>query len=267
MHELAQLDAGTFILFTLVLTRVSALLMTAPIYGTPEVPLQVRALFALALSLVVFPTQWGTSLSVPGGFLEYALLLGSELAVGLALGLGVTILFSGIELAGHLIDQTSGLMLAEIFDPVQGANTSIISRFLYVITVLVFVSIGGHRIVMAGLLDTFQTIPAGTAAVPPSLAQLLVTLVAQSFSLGIRAAAPVVASVLLANLVLGLIARAVPQLNILLIGLGMNALLALGVLGISLGAAVWVFEDHLEPTVSAVVDGLHGREYAVESRQ
>lgn len=259
MPTLPPLDAGTFILFTLVLTRVSGLLMTAPIYGTLEIPLQVRALFAFALSLLVFPSQWATTVPDPGSLLAYAILLGSELAIGLVLGLGVTILISGIELAGHMIDQVSGLMLAEIFDPVQGTNSSIVSRLLYLTTMLVFVTIGGHRMVMAGLLDTFQAIPAGSAAAPPSVGEVLVALVAQSFSLGIRAAAPVVASLLVANLVLGLIARALPQLNLLVVGLGMNALLALGILGISLGAVVWVFEDQIEPTVRAVLDGLHSR--------
>ena len=259
MSALPPLDAGTFILFTLVLSRVSGLLMTAPIYGTAEIPLQVRALFALALSLLVFPSQWATALPDPGSLLAYAILLGSELVIGLVLGLGVSILISGIELAGHMIDQVSGLMLAEIFDPVQGTNTSIVSRLLYLTTILVFVTIGGHRMVMAGLLDTFQTIPAGSAAVPTSVGEVLVALLAQSFSLGIRAAAPVVASLLIANVVLGLIARALPQLNLLVLGLGMNALLALGILGVSLGAAVWVFQHQLEPTVHAVLEGLHGR--------
>jgi len=256
MDWLPQFEVGKFILFTLILTRVSGLLMTAPIYGTPEIPLQVRALFAFALSLLVVPSQWGVPMPDPGNLAVYLLLIGSELAIGLALGLGITILFSGIELAGHLIDQVSGMMIAEIFDPVQGNNTSIVSRLLYLVTVSIYVAIGGHRLAMAGLLDTFQSIPPGSASMPGSLAGMLVTLLAQSFELGIRAAAPVVAAMLLANLVLGLIARALPQLNLFVLGFGLNAMLALGILGISLGGAAWVFEDQIEPTINAVLDAL-----------
>ena len=110
--------------------------------------------------------------------------------------------------------------------------------------------------VMAGLLDTFHALPPGSAVMPASLADTLVTLVGQSFALGIRAAAPVVASLLLANLVLGLISRALPQLNVLVVGFGLNALLALGILGISLGSAVFVFRDQVEPVIDAVLAGL-----------
>jgi flagellar biosynthetic protein FliR len=260
MDWLQQIEIGRFILFTLILTRVSGLLMTAPIYGTPDIPLQVRALFAFALSLLVAPSQWGVPAPDPGNLPYYLLLIGSELVIGLALGLGITILFSGIELAGRLIDQVSGMMMAEIFDPVQGESTSILSRLLYLLTGSIYVAVGGHRLAMAGLLDTFQAIPPGSAAMPPDLADTLVTLVTQSFTLGIRAAAPVVASLLVANLVLGLISRALPQLNLFALGFGLNALLALGVLGISLGAAAWVFEDQIEPTISAVLDGLRSRQ-------
>jgi flagellar biosynthetic protein FliR len=256
MGWIEQFDAGKFILFTLILTRVSGLLMTAPIYGTPDIPLQVRALFAFALSLLVVPSQWGVAVPDAGNLPQYLLLIGSELVVGLALGLGISILFSGIELAGHLIDQVSGMMIAEIFDPVQGNNTSIVSRLLYWVTASIYVAIGGHRLAMAGLLDTFQSIPPGSASMPGSLTGTLVALLTQSFELGIRAAAPVVAAMLLANLVLGLIARAMPQLNLFVLGFGLNAMLALGILGISLGAAVWVFEDQIEPTVNAVLDSL-----------
>jgi flagellar biosynthetic protein FliR len=263
MQWLQHLDVGAFLLFTLVLSRVSGLLMTAPIYGTADIPTHVRALFTLAIAVLVFPSQWGVPVPDPGNLAQYLVLIGSELAVGAGLGLGIVILFSGIDLAGHLIDQVSGLMIAEVFDPTQGNNTSIVARLMSLVTLAVFVAIGGHRIVMAGLLDTFHTIPPGSAAIPAALGQTLVTLVGESFALGIRAAAPVVASMLLANLVLGLISRALPQLNILVIGFGINALLALGVLAISIGAAVWVFEDQIEPTVAAVLEGLKHAGYTL----
>jgi flagellar biosynthetic protein FliR len=259
MDWLGQLDAGKFVLFTLVLTRVSGLLMTAPIYGTSEIPLQVRGLFAMAIAVLVFPSQWSVALADPGNLVQYLVLVGSELIVGLALGLGVTILFSGLDLTGRLIDQVSGLTIAEVFDPSQGDNTSIISRLLFLVALSVFVTIGGHRMVMAGLLDTFQSIPPGSAAMPVSLGDTLVALITQSFALGIRAAAPVLASLLLANVVLGLISRALPQLNVLVIGFGVNALLAMGILGISLGAAMLVFRDQVDPVVNAVLDGLKSK--------
>ena len=256
MDWLGQLDVQRFILFTLVLTRVSGVVMTVPVFGTPDVPAQVRALLGVALAVLVMPSQWDVPVGDPGTILHYLVFVGSELVVGVSLGLGVAILFAGIEVAGQMIAQTSGLAIAEIFDPAQETNVSVFSRLLFLVTLAIFLSIGGHRLVMTGLLDTFQSIPPGSAAIPRSLVETLVTLVAESFSLGIRAAAPLVVSLLLANLVLGLIGRTLPQLNILVVGFGINSLLTLGVLAMALGSAAWVFQPEIEPAVAAILEAL-----------
>ncbi|MGO8750543.1 MAG: flagellar biosynthetic protein FliR [Thermoguttaceae bacterium] len=253
MDWLEHLDAQKFLLFTLVLTRVSGLCVTAPIYGTQQVPTQIRALVAFALALLVTPTQWGAALPYPGSLVEWLVLVGGELLVGMSLGIGIVVLLSGIGLTGQMVGQASGLQAAEVLDPSQGDNVSVFSQLFSMLATAVFVLIGGHRILMAALLDTFQFIPPGGMTLPIPLAEKFVTLVSLSFSLGVRAAGPVVASLLVAHLVLGLIGRTVPQLNILVIGFGMNILLALGVLTLSLGAAVWLFQEQIEPVVENMV--------------
>lgn len=257
MDWLVQLDVDKFLLFTLVLTRVSGLTVTAPIYGSQEVPMQVRALLAFALALLIVPTQWDVPLAYPGTMLNYLVFVGAELLVGLCLGLGITILFSGIQLAGTVIGQVGGLMVANILDPSAGEQVSLFSRLLHLLAMVVFVSIGGHRMVMAGLLDTFQSIPPGSAAIPVSMAHTLVALLTQSFVLGVRAAAPAVVAILLSTLVMGLIGRTLPQLNILAVGFGLNSMLTFGVLAIALGAGVMVFQDQVEPTITMLLDALH----------
>jgi flagellar biosynthetic protein FliR len=163
---LRQLDPEKFLLFTLVLTRVSGLTMTAPIYGTKDVPLQVRALLAVALALLLAPSQWHVDVAHPGTTLNYLVFVGSELLIGTCLGLGVVILFSGVQLAGQLVGRIGGLMLADVFDPTTESSVPMFSRLLWLVTFSVFVCIGGHRVVMAGLLDTFRTIPPGSGLVP-----------------------------------------------------------------------------------------------------
>lgn len=257
MDWLHQLDLEKFLLFTLVLTRVSGLTMTAPIYGTNEVPMQVRALLAVALALLITPSQWDVAVEYPGSAINYLVFIGSELLVGLCLGLGIVILFSGAQLAGQMIGRIGGLMLADVFDPSTEASVPIFSRLLLLVTMAVFVCIGGHRLVMAGLLDTFQTIPPGSGALPQSIAETFVVLLAQSFSLGIRAAVPVVTALLLSTLVMGLISRTLPQLNILMVGFGLNAMLTFATFSLTLGAAAWVFQEQVEPALEILLDALH----------
>jgi flagellar biosynthetic protein FliR len=257
MDWLTQIDVDKFLLFTLVLCRVSGLVATAPIYGGQVVPMQVRALLAFALAVLIAPTQWGTPIQDPGTMLNYLVFVVGELLVGVSLGLGITILFSGVQLAGDMIGRVGGLMLADVFDPSQGTSVPLLSRFLFLVTMAVFVCVGGHRIVMAGLLDTFQSIPLGSGAPSASIAETFVLLLAQSFQLGVRAGLPVVTALLLSTLVMGLISRTLPQLNILMVGFGMNAMLTFGALALSLGAAVWVFQQQLEPAVETLLEALH----------
>jgi flagellar biosynthetic protein FliR len=257
MDWLQQLDLEKFLLFTLVLTRVSGLTMTAPIYGTNDVPMQVRALLAVALALLITPTQWHVAVEYPRTTINYLVFIGGELIIGLCLGLGIVILFSGIQLAGQLVGRIGGLMLADVFDPGAEESVPVFSRLLFLVTLAVFVCIGGHRMVMAGLLDTFQTIPPGSGAPADSIAEALVVLVSQSFSLAIRASVPVVTALLLSTLVMGLISRTLPQLNILMVGFGMNSMLCFATFSLTLGAAAYVFQEQVEPALEILLDALH----------
>ena len=230
MDWLSQIDVSKFLVFTLVLVRVSGLMVTTPIFGSKEIPMQVRALLAMAVAVLIMPSQWNTTVPDPGTTLNYAVIVAGELIIGICLGLGITILFSGIQLAGQMIGRIGGLMLADVFDPSVGTSVPIFSRFLLLICTTVFLLIGGHRMVLAGLLDTFVSMPLGGGSLPASLDQEFLgklvaafeLLLTQSFSLGIRAAAPVIVSLLLSTLVMGLISRTLPQLNILAVGFGLN---------------------------------------------
>ncbi len=250
-------DFHIFLIFTLVLTRVSGLVISVPIYGTPEVPMQVRGLLAVALAVLVTPTQMDMVVDDPGSLTNYLIVLASELFIGLILGLGVAILFSGVQMAGQLVAQASGMAMANVIDPSSGEEIPELARVLFWVTIAVYVTLGGHRIVMAGLLNTFAAMPLGSGLAPPSLdaiVQTLQILVGQSFSLGVRAAGPLLASLLLATLVVALIGRTLPQLNVMVLGFGLNSVLTFGVLALSIGAAVWVFQDELAATVDLLME-------------
>ncbi len=244
------------ILFALVLARVAGLTMTAPIYGTNDVPMQVRILLAAAFALLIAPLQWHAAAVPFGSLVHLAAMLGVEAAIGACLGLGVLVLVHAMTLAGEMIAQASGLGIAEMFDPTIEENVSQFSRLMFLTAVTIFLCIGGHRMVMAGLLDSFQTIPPGSGEFPSSLAEGFTTLVSMSFSLGVRVAAPVVTSLLLATVVLGLIGRTLPQLNIFAVGFGLNSLLAFAALGLTLGAAAWAFQDQIQPAMQTIFDAL-----------
>ena len=165
----------------------------------------------------------------PRTILNYLVLIGGEVLIGLTLGVGVLILFSGVQLAGQVIAQMSGLSLADVFNPGFDTSVPLISQFLYMFALAIYVISGGHRILMAGLLGTFSSIPPGAAGLSTSIVDAMSVLVTESFTLGVRAAAPATVALLLATLVMGLISRTLPQLNILAVGFGLNAMVTFGV--------------------------------------
>ena len=207
--------------------------------------------------MLIVPTQWDVPLAYPGTMLNYLVFVGAELLVGLCLGLGITILFSGIQLAGTVIGQVGGLMVADVLDPSAGEQVSLFSRLLYLVTLVVFVSIGGHRMVMAGLLDTFQSIPPGSAAMPVSMADTLVDAAHPELRPGRPrggAGGDGDSAVHAGDGPDRPDAAAVEHPG----GrLRLNSMLTFGVLAIALGAAVMVFQDQVEPTITMLLDALH----------
>ena len=241
MPLLETLLFNQFAVFTLVLARVGALIMTAPIFGSAAIPIRARALLTVAISLILTPLLTTSPPTDMTNLLVYARYLASEALIGLLLGFGITLLLSGIQLTGQIISQLGGTALADVFDPTLNSNLSVYSQLFYFLTLAMFVLLDGHRLVMDALLDTYAWMPPGHGSLGTGYVETLTTLLAQSFLLGIRAAAPTMTALLLATLVLGLIGRTMPQINILAVGFGVNSLLTLGCLFTTIGAIVWAF--------------------------
>jgi flagellar biosynthesis protein FliR len=249
MGQLEIFLISRFMIFTLVLARIGGLIVIAPIFGTLSLPRQVRAFLAVAISLVVTPVFIHTTLPPVTDLATYGWLMANEVAIGLLLGLGVTIMFSGIQVAGQIVSQMSGLSLADVFDPGFDENVSMFTQLFHFLTMAVFVAIGGHRIMIEAVLQTFAWAPPGHAALGETYVDALTGLMTQSFALGINAAAPLLIALFLSTIVLGLIGRTLPQINIIAVGFGINSFLTLAMTLMSLGAVAWTFQ---EPTIEAL---------------
>ncbi len=236
-------------IFTLILGRIGALFATAPIFRLQTVPTQVRALLAIAVSMLVMPLYADLSYVSPWNLFAFGGLLVNEILVGLLLGLGMQILFSGIQVAGQVVSQLSGMSLAEVSNPTFEGGSSVFAELFNFVTLAVFVALGGHRMVMGALLDTFQWAPPGRCLLGESYAEVLVGILQQSFHLGLRASAPIMIALLLSTLVLGLVSRTLPQINVIAVGFGLNSLLTLGALFISIGAVAWTFQEPIADTL------------------
>lgn len=245
MQLLETLLVGQFITFVLVLTRVSGVVMTAPLFGAQGIPRRVRGILAVSLALLITPLQDTASAALVSNLIELAHLMALEALVGLLLGLGLNIIFSGVQVAGQIVSQMSGMSLADVFSPGFNEQVSVFSQLFFFLTLAVFISLGGHRLVIEALLQTYQWAPPGQAFLSDNFVEALVSVVTQSFLLGIRAAAPILTALLLSTIVLGLISRTLPQLNVILIGFNLNSMLTLAAIFLSLGSLAWTFQESI----------------------
>ena len=243
-------------LFTLILGRVGALVATAPLLSSVAAPRRVRALLAVAMAMLITPLYAASPVAGRLDVPTFARMLVGEVLVGLLLGLGMTILLSGVQVAGQIVSQISGMALGDVFNPALDDNVSVFTQMFYFVTIAVFVAIGGHRMMIEALIDTFEWAPPGEAHLGDSYGEAVLTMLSQSFELGVRAAAPLMVALFLSTVVLGLISRTLPQINTIVIGFGVNSLLTIGVMFLSLGAVVWTFQAPIAEALDLLVDSV-----------
>lgn len=174
--------------------------------------------------------------SMPSTVLDFAWTAGNEFVLGFVLGFGVMIIMSGLQLAGELLDQQSGIAMGEVVNPGFEINGSISGQFLFLLGITVFVCMepmGGHLLVISALVETFQTLPIGEAQVSFAAYEVLRDLVHQSLVLAIQVAAPMLATMALVALAMGFLGHTVPQINVLVIGFPIRVSINLVILTLS----------------------------------
>ncbi len=243
--------------FWLVLTRLSGMMVLAPIWGSRTIPRRIRAFLAVGLALVITPLVWHQPAPYPDNLIMLAILAGCELAIGLTIGLAIKMYFAGLQLAGQLMGQMSGMSLANIASPSFDANVSVFSQMLHVLMLAIFVITGGHRRLLGALIASFQSLPIGQVRLDGSLVRALTDVLQQSFVFGLQIAAPVMVAMLLSLLIMGLISRTLPQLNILAVGFSVNGLIMLATLLLCLGVLARVFEAHSLDALEILQPVLH----------
>ena len=157
-----------------------------------------------------------------------------EVAIGLLLGLTLHFVFDAVQLAGHLVGFQAGLSLVNLIDPNTEVETTVFSIFHQVVTLLIFLQLNIHHWLVRGLVKSFEYLPPGSAGATAPAAEELVRVAGGMFLLAVQLAAPVIIATLVADVALGLIGKASPQLPVLFVGFSVKALLALAILGASL---------------------------------
>ncbi len=228
---MAQLAAGTIFLATL---RVLGIFLAAPVLSHWAMPVRLRVALSLVIAVAVMPTL--PAAAVPAGSIELLLAGAVELGIGAVIGFAARLVFVGIEMAASYVGQQMGLSLIEALNPTVDEEGGATVRLYEMLALVIFLGIGGHQTLISALLGSFQSAPLMSFGEPAAVLKLVTGLLAASFALALKTALPVVLTLILATVAMGLLQRSIPQLNIFSAGLPMTVLLGL----LTLAAAVAV---------------------------
>lgn len=234
------------------LIRVTGLMLAEPILSNRGVPIRLRMGIAVVLTLTVaplLPTPPAVDFLSPQGVVMAA----QQLLIGITLGFMMRIVLNGVEMAGHIAGLSMGLGFATFFDPQSGAQSPVLAQFLGIITILLFLASNGHLLMIAALFESFQVLPISTNPLPAQGFMNLLEATGQMFVIGVTLSLPLVAAILIANVGLGVLARAAPQLNLFAIGFPLMLTAGFVVLMISLPYIVQPIARLME---NAVLQGI-----------
>ena len=224
--------------------RIAATLMAAPLFGNRTLPMRLRLVFALLITLVMAPLLPATP---PLAFFtaESLMMLLRELLLGLILGFALQLVFEAVALGGELLSLSMGLSFARLNDPLRGVASAVLGNFLQAFAVLSFLALGGHLALVEWLRDSFVLQPINATPISTAMLLPLVLEGSQMFAGALRVALPGVCALLLVNLAFGVMNRAAPALNMMSVGFPISLAAGLVIVGLSLGSIQTVFAEML----------------------
>lgn len=233
--------------------RVGAMIFVAPVFGGSTVPTQTKILFSLMLSLILLPmvpspAQTGSLDVVPLAWLGV-----NELLVGLVMGISMIFIFAAIQYAGQIIDFQMGFAIVNLIDPTQDVQIPVMGFFHFLIAILIFLAMDAHHWIIRALVDSFEVVPIMSAGFSGLVIGGIAKAFGDLFVIAMRIAAPTIAVLMLYNASLGIIAKTVPQINLLIVGFPVRIALGMIVVGLSMT----FFHPYLSNAFDLMVDNVY----------
>lgn len=229
--------------FLILFARVGAVLMLLPVFSEDAIPGRIRLMLAFAMSAGLWGLLSGQTMPVAARGTALPAIILSELAVGLALGAIVKIMFQAVAMAGSIISLQVGLSSAVIFDPSQGGQAPLLSKFVSVAAAVVCMALSVHHLWIASIVSSYATFPVGGLPPAADFAALAVNVVTRSMTLAIGLAAPLIVYGIVFNIALGLSARLAPSIQVFFIAQPLNLMLGLALFATVIGTLLTSFAE------------------------
>ncbi len=238
MADFLNWQVGRFVVFLMLFVRVLSVFSVAPVIGSRSVPLPVRFMLSMGLALILtvgmphMAVHYTTGLGLLWGALQEALL-------GVSIGFVALLLFEALQIAGEVMGIQIGFALADIIDPITSENVSLLGQVYYLLATLVFVIIDGPMMILRSLYGSFAHVPPGAALASAESGRAVVEIFSSVLLAAVQFSGPIIISMLLVSIAMGVIGRTVPQFNILFVGIPVRTLLGLGVMILALEYTVY----------------------------
>lgn len=204
--------------------RISSMMMAAPVFGARMLPVRIRIMMALTISIVTVPLLPPVPAVDPLSFAAAGILF-QQILIGVATGLIIQMVFQSLVIAGEAIANGMGLGFARMVDPANGVQVPVISQFFVVLATLLFVILNGHLLLIQLMIHSFEILPISETGLSLPAMKAVVNWGSQMFVGGLMVALPAVTALLVVNISMGVITRAAPQLNIFAVGFPLMILL------------------------------------------
>jgi flagellar biosynthesis protein FliR len=241
-------------IFLLVFMRVSAFFITLPLFSYRSIPAQHRIGFAGVISWIMYYTIDAAPMAIDAA---YILLVMKEAMIGLLIGFTAYMIISAIQVAGSFIDFQMGFAIANVIDPQTGAQSPLVGQYLYTFGLLLLLALDGHHLLLDGVFYSYQFIPIDQAWIPfgdENLVEYIIKTFNSVFIIAFQMSIPVVATLFLVDVALGIVARTVPQLNIFVVGFPIKIAVSFLVLFIVLGAMMALMQQMFELMIYTMRD-------------
>lgn len=241
--------------FLLVFARVATFFVTMPIFSYRTIPAAHRIGLSFFLAWIMYYTIDTPVFEIDG---SYFLLIIKEVLVGLLTGFVAFMILSAVQIAGGFIDFQMGFAIANVIDPQTGVQSPLMGQYLYTISLLFLLGANGHHLLLDGIFYSYQFIPIDQVGIPfgdENMLKFVVKAFNQAFIIAFQMSIPVVGSLFLVDVALGIIARTVPQLNIFVVGMPVKIIVSFIVLMIVMGMMMVVLQ-HLFDFLIVTMRGL-----------
>ena len=213
----------------LIITRISMIFFIVPFFGNVNIPVRIKIALSFFLSLIIMNSVDYSAVSYQG-MLGYSILIAQEAVTGLLIGIGSGFTLYILNFSGHMLDMEIGFSMAMEMDPTTQVQTTISATFLTAVFMLMFIASDMHYFLIDAVVDSYKVSPIGEGIVSPNLYKIFVQYVIDYFVIGFRIILPVFACILVINVILGILARIAPQMNMFVFGMQLKVFAGLSLI-------------------------------------